>query len=186
MPPNEQMYWLTVYLLNQKFYEPGDGDNMKFDFDFIGIQNYTREIVEHSFFTPYLNARLVKAEERNVPLTAMRWEIYPPAIYSMIKKFNDYPQIRKIIITENGAAFHDKVKDGEVSDPTRVEYLKANLQQVLKAKNEGCKVSGYFIWTLTDNFEWAEGYHPRFGLVYVDFNTQQRIIKSSGHWYADF
>ena len=117
----------------EKFYEPGDGDNMKFDFDFIGIQNYTREIVEHSFFTPYLNARLVKAEERNVPLTAMRWEIYPPAIYSMIKKFNDYPQIRKIIITENGAAFHDKVKDGEVSDPTRVEYLKANLQQVLKA-----------------------------------------------------
>lgn len=170
----------------EKYHEPGDEDNMKFDFDFIGIQNYTREIVEHSFFTPYINARLVKAEERNVPITAMKWEIYPPAIYKMIKKFNEYPQIKKIIITENGAAFHDQANDGKVEDNNRIEYLQANLQQVLKAKNEGCKIGGYFVWTLTDNFEWAEGYHPRFGLVYIDFNTQQRIIKSSGHWYGDF
>lgn len=170
----------------EKYHEPGDEDNMKFDFDFIGIQNYTREIVEHSFFTPYINARLVKAEERNVPITAMKWEIYPPAIYNMIKKFNEYPQIKKIIITENGAAFHDTINDSKVADNNRMEYLQANLQQVLKAKNEGCKIGGYFIWTLTDNFEWAEGYHPRFGLVYIDFNTQQRIIKSSGYWYGDF
>jgi beta-glucosidase len=60
------------------------------------------------------------------------------------------------------------------------------LQQVLKAKNEGCKVSGYFVWTLTDNFEWAEGYNPRFGLIHVNFDTQKRIIKSSGQWYSDF
>jgi len=73
-----------------------------------------------------------------------------------------------------------------VDDAQRTAYLHAHLNQVLKAKNEGLKVSGYFIWTLTDNFEWAEGYHPRFGLVYVDFDTQQRIIKSSGRWYGEF
>ncbi len=170
----------------EKYYQPGDENNLSFDFDFIGIQNYTREIVKYSLFTPYVNAALVKAQDRKVPLTAMKWEVYPPAIYQMIKKFNNYPQIKKLYITENGAAFPDTVTDGEVIDSQRLEYLQAYLQQVLKAKNEGLKISGYFVWTLTDNFEWAEGYHPRFGLIYVDFETQQRIIKASGHWYAEF
>jgi len=169
----------------EKYYQPEDEDNLKFDFDFIGLQNYTREIVKYSFFTPYIHARLVKAEKRNVPLTAMRWEVYPPSIYYILKKYNQYPQINKIYITENGAAFPDEVTDGKVNDHKRVEYLKTHLQQVLRAKNEGLKVSGYFVWTLTDNFEWAEGYHPRFGLLYVDFVTQKRIIKASGRWYAD-
>ena len=170
-----------------KYYRPGDEDNLSFDFDFIGLQNYTREIVKYSFFTPYIGARLVKAEERNVEeLTTMRWEVYPSAIYHIIKKFNTYPQIKKILITENGAAFPDEVINGQVNDLKRIAYLQTHLQQVLKAKQEGCKVSGYFVWTLTDNFEWAEGYHPRFGLIYVDFKTQQRIIKGSGQWYANF
>jgi beta-glucosidase len=165
--------------------QPGDEDNISFDFDFIGIQNYTREIVKYSFFTPYIGASLVKAEKRNVELTDMKWEVYPPAIYHMLKKFNAYPQIKKLIITENGAAFPDEVVNNQIEDTKRVKYLQTHLQQVLKAKQEGCKVDGYFVWTLTDNFEWAEGYHPRFGLVHVDFETQQRIIKSSGHWYAN-
>jgi len=170
----------------EKFTRPEDKKNSTFDFDFIGIQNYTREIVKYSFFTPYVSASLVKAEDRGVTLTSMKWEVYPQAIYQMIKKFNSYPQIKKLYITENGAAFPDEVTDNKVHDPVRVEYLQTHLQQVLKAKNEGYKVDGYFIWTLTDNFEWAEGYHPRFGLIYVDFNTQQRIIKSSGKWYSEF
>jgi beta-glucosidase len=169
----------------KKYYRPGDEANLKFDFDFIGVQNYTREIVKYSFFIPYISAAQVKAENRGVVLTDMKWEVYPPSIYEMIKKFN-YPQIKNLYITENGAAFPDQVTDNRVDDLKRIEYLQSYLQQVLRAKNEGYKVNGYFIWTLTDNFEWAEGYQPRFGLVYVDFNTQQRIIKSSGHWYADF
>jgi len=170
----------------KKYYQPGDEDNLKFDFDFIGVQNYTREIVKYSFFTPYIRARLVKAEERGVPLTAMKWEVHPPSIYHMIKQFNSYPQIKKIYITENGAAFPDEVTDGNIVDPKRIEYLQSYLQEVLKAKSEGYEVSGYFIWTLTDNFEWAEGYHPRFGLIHVDFETLQRTIKASGHWYGEF
>ncbi|HTK18138.1 MAG TPA: GH1 family beta-glucosidase [Mucilaginibacter sp.] len=169
-----------------KFYQSGDEQNMAFDFDFIGLQNYTREIVRYSFFTPYINASLVKAKDRNVDITAMGWEVYPPAIYHVIKKFDAYPQIKKILITENGSAFPDNVADDEVNDAKRVTYLQDHLKQVLKAKQEGCRVEGYFVWTLTDNFEWAEGYHPRFGLIHIDFDTQKRIIKSSGKWYADF
>jgi len=170
----------------EKFYQPGDEQNMVFDFDFIGLQNYTREIVRYSFFTPYINASVVKAKDRKVDITAMGWEVYPPAIYHIIKKFNAYPQIKRILITENGAAFPDEAINDEVDDPRRAEYLQTHLKQILKAKQEGCSVEGYFVWTLTDNFEWAEGYHPRFGLIHVDFDTQKRIVKSSGKWYADF
>jgi beta-glucosidase len=181
-PTNEIKALKGIY----KYHLPGDEDNLSFDFDYIGIQNYTREIVKYSFFTPYIGASLVKAENRNVELTAMKWEVYPPAIYNILKKYDAYPQIKKILLTENGAAFPDEVVNGQVNDVKRITYLQTHLQQVLKAKQEGCKVSGYFVWTLTDNFEWAEGYHPRFGLIYVNFDTQQRIIKGSGRWYADF
>ncbi|MGN8069930.1 GH1 family beta-glucosidase [Mucilaginibacter sp. 22184] len=178
---------LPVLKSIQKYILPGDEDNMHFDFDFIGIQNYTREVVKYSFFTPYINAKMIKAEDRKVDeLTAMRWEVFPPSIYHMIKKFDAYPGIKSIIITENGSAFPDVVEDGKVDDPKRLRYLQNYIRQVLKAKNEGCKINGYFIWTLTDNFEWAEGYHPRFGLIYVDHNTQQRIVKESGKWYGEF
>jgi beta-glucosidase len=177
---------LPVLKKMSKYIQPGDMESMKFDFDFIGVQLYTREIVEYSIFTPYIHANIVKAEKRNVLLTDMGWEVYPPSIYEILKKFNKYTGIKKPYLTENGVAFQDEVVDNKVHDPKRVAYLQDYLQQVLKAKNEGCKVSGYFVWTLTDNFEWAEGYHPRFGLIYVDFNTQQRIIKSSGRWYGDF
>jgi beta-glucosidase len=181
-PTNEVTALKGIY----KYYQPGDGDKISFDFDFIGLQNYTREIVKYSFFTPYIGATLVKAETRNVELTSMKWEVYPQAMYHILQKFNAYPQIKKILITENGAAFPDEVKDGKVDDPKRTAYIQANLRQILRAKEEGLKVSGYFVWTLTDNFEWAEGYQPRFGLIYVDFNTQERTIKGSGHWYANF
>ena len=170
----------------KKYFKPGDEANLHFDFDFIGLQNYTREIVKYSFFTPYVGAKLIKAENRKVETTVMGWEVYPRSIYDILKKFSAYPQIKKILITENGAAFPDEVKDGEVNDPRRTDYIKANIAQVLKAKQEGCRVHGYFVWTLTDNFEWAEGYHPRFGLIHVDFETQKRIIKGSGKWYAGF
>jgi beta-glucosidase len=177
---------LPILKKMDKYIQPGDMENAKFDFDFIGIQLYTREIVKYSFLTPYVHASLIGAKKRNVPLTEMGWEVYPAAIYEILKKFNAYTGIKKIYITENGAAFPDEVKEGNIHDPKRVEYLQTYLKQVLKAKNEGFKVSGYFVWTLTDNFEWAEGYHPRFGLIHIDFDTLQRTVKSSGQWYADF
>lgn len=170
----------------EKHYVPGDDNLLKFDFDFIGLQNYTREIVKHSYFIPLLHADIVRAEKRKVPITLMKWEVYPNAIYQMLKKFNAYSGIRKIYVTENGAAFQDTLENGQVNDVQRVHYLKEHVRAVLKAKNEGVNVEGYFVWTFTDNFEWAEGFYPRFGLVYVDFKTQQRTVKSSGIWYREF
>lgn len=165
---------------------PEDEKNMIFDFDFIGIQNYTREIIKNSWLIPYVKASLVKAENRNVPLTDMKWEVYPEAMYHIIKQFNQYPQIKKLMITENGAAFPDELINGEIIDRKRTQYIQDNLSQILKAKNEGLKIDGYFVWTLTDNFEWAEGYYPRFGLIHIDFETQKRTVKNSGKWYGDF
>ena len=164
----------------------GDEELMKVNFDFIGIQNYTREVVSHTFYIPYLNAKLIPADKRKVYHTLMDWEVYPEAIYEMIKKYDGYKGIKKIIITENGASFPDEVIDEKVDDKDRVHFLKSYLEQVLKAKQEGHKVSGYFVWSLTDNFEWAEGYRQRFGLIYVDFKTQKRLIKNSGYWYKEF
>ena len=170
----------------EKYMLPGDEERMAFDFDFIGVQNYTREVVKYAFWTPFLQASLVPARKRGVPYTLMNWEVYPESIYHILRQFNRYPGIPKLIVTENGAAFPDELKDGQVHDPERLSYLKRYLQQVQRAKQEGVQVQGYFVWSFVDNFEWAEGYDPRFGLVHVDFETQQRTIKSSGYWYRDF
>lgn len=170
----------------KKYMHKGDEELMKADFDFIGIQIYTREVVKHCFYIPFLNAKLVPADKRKVYRTLMDWEVYPEAIYEMIKKYNGYNGIKKLIITENGSSFPDEPVDNIVDDKDRKHYLQLYLEQVLKAKHEGYKVSGYFVWSLTDNFEWREGYRQRFGLVYVDFKTQMRIIKESGKWYREF
>ena len=170
----------------EKYIKQNDEQDLKFDMDFIGIQNYTREIIRYAMFVPFLQAKIVNAKDRNVEMTAMEWEVYPESIYHILKKFQAYENIPPLIITENGAAFPDTLQNNRVHDPKRLQYMQNILQQVLRAKQEGVNVNGYFVWTFLDNFEWAEGYHPRFGLVHVDFQTQQRTVKASGHWYADF
>lgn len=170
----------------EKYWVPGDDELLKFDFDFTGVQNYTREIIKYSPFIPYLQAINVKAEKRNVPLTLMRWEVHSDSIFYMLKKFDAYPGVKNIYVTENGAAFNDILDNGEINDVKRLEFIQGYLTSLLKAKKEGVNVNGYFVWSFTDNFEWAEGYHPRFGLVYIDFETQKRIVKASGKWYGEF
>jgi len=116
----------------------------------------------------------------------MDWEVYPEAIYEMIRKYDSYEGVKKIMITENGASFPDEMIDGIVDDAHRSHFIKSYLEQVLRAKKISKKLVGYFVWSLTDNFEWAEGYKQRFGLVYVDYETQERTIKKSGWWYKKF
>ena len=170
----------------ERFMHHGDEGKLAFDMDFIGLQNYTRELVSYAPLMPFVRAKIIKANKRNVAHTLMNWEIYPPSIYHALKRINAYSGVKEIIITENGAAFKDELSNGAVQDFERLAYLKNHLEQVLLAKKEGVKVNGYFVWTLLDNFEWAEGFHPRFGLVYVDFDTQKRVIKASGKWYSEF
>jgi beta-glucosidase len=104
----------------------------------------------------------------------------------MLKRYShDLPGM-PLIVTENGAAFHDVVYNQQVQDTDRSEYIKQSIIRIKRAEAEGIQVKGYFVWSFTDNFEWAEGYHPRFGLVYVDFTNQVRIVKSSGRQYGEF
>jgi beta-glucosidase len=89
-----------------------------------------------------------------------------------------------LYVTENGAAYPDEVRDGAVHDPDRLAYVAAHVSAVHDAIEAGADVRGYFAWSLLDNFEWAWGYACRFGIVFVDYETQQRIPKSSARWYA--
>ncbi|MEI6679598.1 MAG: GH1 family beta-glucosidase [Mariniphaga sp.] len=166
-----------------KFILPQDVENLKFEFDFIGVQNYFRVISKPSLI-PFIWANRVKPDDK-AEVTEMGWEVSPEGIYNIIMQFAKYP-IKEIIVTENGAAFPDKLVDGQIHDQQRISYFKQYLHNVLKAKNDGANVTGYFAWTFIDNFEWDEGFRPRFGIVYNDFNTQQRTVKDSGLWFSDF
>lgn len=177
---------LPVLKRIEKYMYPGDERMMIYDFDFIGLQNYTREVVRHAWAMPYIFARPVAAEKRGVPTTLMGWEVYPEAIYRILKQFHESYSLKKIVVTENGATFTDTVKNGKVPDSLREDYLQRNIEQCKRAQQEGVPLAGYFVWTLTDNFEWAEGYRTPFGLVHVDFSTQRRTIKNSGHWYSNY
>jgi len=167
----------------EQFYKANDEQLLQASPDFIGLQNYTREVVKYAWTTPYLHAKLISAKKRNAKHTLLQWEIYPEGIYNLIHQFAAYPEVKEIIVTENGAAFVDIKSEQEVLDTERIEFLKSYISQVRRAKKDCSKLKGYFVWSLTDNFEWAEGYSPRFGLVHIDYDNQQRTIKASGKWY---
>jgi beta-glucosidase len=159
---------------------------LTFDFDFIGLQNYFPLTIKYNPFIPVLQAWEVKAKNRKKPHTTMGWEINADSFYNIIKQYAGYPNIKEILITENGAAYHDKIEGNSVHDVERIAYFELYLQGLLKAKQEGMNITGYMAWTLMDNFEWAEGFNARFGLVYNDFKTQVRTIKDSGFWWQNF
>jgi beta-glucosidase len=114
----------------------------------------------------------------------MSWEITPSALTDLLRNLHTEYNIEEIFITENGSAWEDHCIEGRVDDAERIQYLSQHLQAMDEGINSGVPVRGYFAWSLLDNFEWTHGYTKRFGLVYVDFESQRRIIKSSGHWYA--
>jgi len=145
--------------------------------DFLGINFYSRNLY---------NAQGHVAEPPGAEYTATGWEICAPALRRMLNKINDAYAPPPIYITENGAAFDDVAgPDGRVDDPRRLDYLKNHFIQTRLAMQDGVDVRGYMVWSLLDNFEWAEGYTKRFGIVRVNYQTQQRTIKQSGKWYAD-
>lgn len=161
-------------------------ERMKFDFDFIGLQNYFPLTIKYNAFIPVIQAWEVKAKNRKKPHTSMGWEINANSFYHIIKQFAAYPNIKNLMITENGAAYHDKLINENVVDVERIEYFELYLAALLKAKKEGVNITGYMAWTLMDNFEWAEGFNARFGLVHTDFKTLKRTVKYSGYWWQEF
>jgi beta-glucosidase len=119
-------------------------------------------------------------------LTAMGWEVYPPGLREVLARVQREYAPAPIYITENGAAYADGTgPDGPHADARRVEYLGAHVEAARQAIAEGAELRGYFVWSLMDNFEWAQGLSKRFGLFHVDFATQRRTPRRSAHWYRD-
>jgi beta-glucosidase len=159
--------------------EDGDLEIIAAPIDFIGINYYTRQLA--SAKGPY------EPQKRGLPVTDMGWEIYPQGLTQLLLRLHRDYQLPAIYITENGAAFPDQLNDsGEVDDQVRIDYIARHIAAVHEAIEMGVDVRGYFVWSLLDNFEWASGYVKRFGIVYVDYETQRRIPKSSAHWYRGF
>ncbi|MEU8344651.1 GH1 family beta-glucosidase [Spirillospora sp. NPDC048832] len=120
------------------------------------------------------------------PTTGMGWPIVPDAFLSLLRTLDARYDLPPLYITENGCSFPDEVgADGTVDDSSRIEFLDAHIKAMRTAIDEGIDIRGYFAWSLLDNFEWSEGYHPRFGLVHVDYETQKRTPKKSYAWYRD-
>jgi beta-glucosidase len=156
--------------------------------DFLGINSYFPTYVRAA---PAVPGRELGTEglppaelaERGFEITEMGWPVVPDAFRELLVTVHANYSPPAIYVTENGAAFPDTVDAGAVHDPRRVVYLQAHVQAVAEAIEAGAPVRGYFVWSLLDNFEWAHGYAKRFGITYVDFATQQRILKDSGAWY---
>jgi len=153
--------------------------------DFLGVNYYNPHLVRANRNEPLLGASTVRPTREAV--TEMGWIVRPSGLRALLRRLaTEYP-VRSLYVTENGAAYTDPVPtDGRVADPERTRYVAEHLGAAADAIGDGVPLDGYFAWTLLDNFEWAWGYTRRFGLVHVDFATQQRTIKDSGHWYRQF
>jgi beta-glucosidase len=155
----------------------GDMAIISHHIDFLGVNFYTRAIYRADYDEHFLQI------DPPAPRTDIGWEIYPKAFSELLVSLDEKYTLPPIYITENGAAMSDKLVDGVVNDLDRIDYYHNHLSAVNDAIEQGVQVNGYFAWSLMDNFEWAEGYLKRFGIVYVDYDTQVRTIKASGLAY---
>jgi beta-glucosidase len=148
--------------------------------DFVGVNYYETKTVAEDRAEPYHQARVLPATGT---LTAGGLDARPAGLGHILRRISGYTDL-PLYITESGAAFHDYVDpEGGVDDIERISYLNDHFTETLAAIRVGVDVEGIFVWSLLDNFEWADGYSRRFGLVYVDFGTQTRIPKASARWY---
>jgi beta-glucosidase len=164
---------------------PGDLEIMAAPTDFLGVNMYSRSVVEDAPGEGVLHARQVRPVGSEY--TGFDWEVAPDSLRDLTLRLQRDYDPPAIYITENGATYPDTVgDDGIVQDAARTHYFQSHLAALSEAISGGAKVGGYFAWSLMDNFEWAEGYDKRFGIVHVDFATQARTLKASGRWYQEF
>ncbi len=180
-------------VLGRSIVKPGDLEKIH-TLDLLGVNYYTRTVAQYDRKFPVVAAVQVQPEGNEY---SGMWEIYPEGLYEMLMRiWKDYfpplpasagaeAKMPEIMITENGVPVPDGIDfDGRVRDERRIRYLRNHLFQVQRAMQAGVPVKGYFHWSLMDNFEWALGFGPRFGLVYIDYKTLKRTIKDSGRWFA--
>ncbi|MQY10348.1 Beta-glucosidase A [Streptomyces sp. RB5] len=163
---------------------PGDDTTIAAPLDWHGLNYYFPVTVSDAPSEPVPHVQEVRLP--NVPRTGMDWQVGAYGLESLLLRLTDDYGVRRLYVTENGSAFPDTVApDGTINDPDRATYLEQHLAACASAIRKGAPLAGYYAWSLLDNFEWAYGYDKRFGLVHVDFPTQRRTIKTSGHRYAD-
>ena len=169
-------------MLSKSLIQAGDLEKIR-HLDILGVNYYCRSVVKYDVRVPILAASQVYPEGNEY---SGMWEIYPEGIYEILMRiWHDYDPACDVMVTENGIPVPDGLDfDGRIRDERRIHYLHDHLAQVQRAIQDGVPVKGYFHWSLMDNFEWALGYGPRFGLVYVDYKTQKRTIKDSGRWFG--
>jgi beta-glucosidase len=161
---------------------PGDLERMAAPTDFLGVNYYNRAVIRHDSNVPVLQTGF---ERPDGEYTAMDWEVYAEGLRALLVRLqNDYAPGR-MYVTENGAAYPDTLAPDGVHDEARTRYLAGHLAASHAAIGEGAKLAGYFYWSLMDNFEWSWGYSKRFGIVYVDYPTQRRILKDSAKFYRE-
>ncbi len=164
------------------FVQDGDMDMIATPLDFLGVNYYTRHIAQASERPDEHHA----VPNPGAEYTEMNWEVHPESFYKLLNRLYLEYNIPKLYITENGCSYMDGPdENGRVHDQKRIDYLEGHLTAVHHAIQNGVPVAGYLQWSLLDNFEWAEGYAQRFGIVYVDYATQKRYPKDSAFWYRD-
>ncbi|GGF05571.1 GH1 family beta-glucosidase [Mycetocola zhadangensis] len=182
--------------------QPGDLDIIGTKIDFLGVNHYHDDQVSghpddsgtdgHSGATErdiqscWIGSEYITFPTRNLPRTAMNWEVNPSGLHKLLVRLGrEYPNMPPLFVTENGSAYEDVVsEDGAVHDTEREKYIVDHVQAVSDAIADGADVRGYFVWSLLDNFEWSWGYDKRFGIVRVDYDTQERRVKDSGLAYS--
>lgn len=153
------------------------------DLDFLGINYYSRQVVRADP-TGLLGSAQIPM--RDAAHTTMGWEVYPQGLGEVLQRVTRDYGPRAIYVTENGAAFADDSRGGVVDDPARTRYLQDHFREAARALASGVPLQGYFVWSLMDNFEWSHGFTQRFGLIHVDYETQQRTDKESARWFRRF
>jgi beta-glucosidase len=150
--------------------------------DFLGVNYYTRVVVTHDPDFPIIQAKEIKPAGNEY---SQMWEIYPQGIFELLTRLQRDYLPPKILITENGVPVPDGIDaDGRVRDERRIRYLRNHLAEINRAIQLKVPVQGYFVWSLMDNFEWSHGYKMRFGIIYIDYDNLERMIKDSGRWYS--
>jgi len=170
---------LAPYLPNN--YED-DMAGLSIEPDFVGMNYYSGYHVRHDSDS-WLGFESVP--EPTASRTNMDWIVRPDGLRDVLVEAHRRYNLKALYVTENGAAFDDQVIGGEVDDIERLSYLQEHVAATMAARAEGVPVRGYFVWSLFDNFEWGRGYAMRFGIVHVDFTTQERLVKASGRWYSE-
>lgn len=179
---------LALEWYKKKFASPkildGDMQVISEKLDFIGINYYLTQLVKYKKGNGLFDFEVLG---RGYPVSNLWWESDPQGFYDVLKMVQKDTNGLPIVISENGWSVDDTVEEnGEIHDTERTNYLKAHLEILEKAINEGIRIDGYYLWSAFDNFEWNAGYSARFGIVYVDYPTQKRTIKDSGKWYAEY